>query len=357
MSKSTNVSPKFIIHLSLFAFFLSCKNSEPEPETSCLFAGKTSIFEYQGAHHQKVTSDLEYEQDADKRLRTATKTLITESTNGTEFVSTNTDKMVYTFTYNDEGFLTTLVAHRSFQFEGSAQDTYYYSNKLYKNFRLDDIETFVFSYTNGHVATVSSKAVNTTKGDVEKPVVTNRESSKKYEYNGDNAVSALLTSPSGSTLTSFSDGKITRIQQTDDHGNEGPLTIYNAQGLAATVTLGSSRSERKYDANENLISVQHWDRGTTTSYEENEYDNHENPEYHIPRYFKGIPDPIMTIQSTVGANNLVFQRTKSSQSNITFENKADYQYNASGLPESFVLTPVGDPANRITSTTFRYKCP
>ncbi|SDF14864.1 YD repeat-containing protein [Dyadobacter soli] len=351
------VSPRFIIYLSLFAFLLSCKNSEPETKTTCLFTGKTSIFEYQAAHHRKVTNTIEYDQDAEKRLKTAGKTLVDEASEGTEFVSKTTDATVYSFTYDNEGFLTTMVTRRSILFEGSEKETYYYFDKLYKNFRLDNIETAVFSYTNGRVATVSFKNVNTTKGDNDNPIVLNTERSKKYEYSGDNVVSALLTAVSGNTLTSFSGGKITSIQQTDDRGNEGSLTTYNAQGLAATVTLGPSRSERKYDANENLISIQHWDRGTLTTHEEYEYDNHENPEYHIPRYFKGIPDPIVTVQSTQGANNLLFQRTKNSQSNITFENRANYQYNAYGLPESVVLTPVSAPSNPISSTTFRYKCP
>jgi YD repeat-containing protein len=141
------------------------------------------------------------------------------------------------------------------------------------------------------------------------------------------------------------------------NGNVSSVNHYDERGLLSTILQDRFIIERRYDASGNLTNESATANGEPGYLIEYKSDNHENPESQIPKFFKGIPDPILTIQRTEGGNNLTYEKfTTVRTGNVVYLNNTEYQYNASGLPESSVMTQSAGNSVETTNTTFRYKC-
>lgn len=187
-------------------------------------------------------------------------------------------------------------------------------------------------------------------------MTTTEQKVKTYTYSGSRLVSALTMSASGSTLAEFASGLVSRVTEKDSKDNITSTIQYNIRGFPSRYISGNYLMDMTYDDNWNLKTVQGNRDGQKIYLQEYTYDNRPNPENDIPRFFKGIPEPIMTVQTTDGFNNLIADKLTSYESPLTAEYKTDYRYNAAGAPESSTTVPAGG-ASMETMTTFRYDCP
>lgn len=357
---SMRISPKFLVPFFFLAFFISCSKKGHEPKPACAYRGKTDSYAYTGGVGSKSTSISELDYDDPKMPRSLTRTSIRESTEEitNEPISKVTESLRFTFQYDLDGFLKTMVAHRSYEFLGFGKSHYQHNNQIFSHFKLDEIRTSDFSYQAGQAASVLARTVTTTKGDSQPPVVSEIEDSKTYQYDGNGkAISALTTSTNGVSTSTFVNGVIASEIRKNQSGAVVSETKYNAMGLSTSIASNGSTYEMGWDTRGNLTSVQLKNNGNMIYIQEFGYDDHENPENTINQIFKGIPESIKTIQLTDGVNNQISEIATNEKGEVTSRTKTVYQYNSAGMPESSILNRVGDTPVQLNSTTFRYKCP
>jgi YD repeat-containing protein len=357
--KSLPASLKSIALVIALVFLFSCSEKDHEPQSACVFIGKTTSYESKGGVNTKYSATSELDQDDPKMPRSLLRTSINENTDGTtnEHVSKVTETYKFTFQYDNAGFLKTMVSHKSYLFQGSGKSSYHHINRLFKIFRSNEIRTTDFTYQSGRAMSVSIKTVTTTQGDDQAPVVSELAEAKVYQYDGNGqAISALTTSTEGNIASTFVNGIIASSTQKNKNDVVVSETQYNAMGLNSSIALNGAVYQMKWDTKGNLTSVQLINSGKVVYTQEFGYDDHENPDNAINKIFKGIPEVIQTIQLTDGVNNLVSEQSTNDKGQVTFHNKTTYQYNSSGMPESSKTTRVGDASASSVNTTFHYKC-
>jgi YD repeat-containing protein len=342
----------------MLAFVVSCSKKGHEPKPVCTFTGKTTLIENKGSLSLKSSSSTELDQDDPDFPRAYKRTYISERKDETTntLIQRTTETLTYTFEYDTDRALKTLLYHRSYLFEGFGKAGYLHGNRRFTKFRLDDTDTFTYTYKAGSVSSVAIKAVNTIQGNNESPETTESQKTKVYQYDGSGkATSALTTYADGAVAETFVNGIIATSTQKDRNGTVISETKYNAMGLNSSITANDHVYEMKWDSKGNLSSVQLTQNGKVVYLHEFGYDDHENPENAIKKYFKGIPESITTVQLTDGVNNLINEKFTSFNGGSNNYNDYIYQYNANGLPESW--TPKSARGGETMITTFRYKCP
>ena len=123
-------------------FFVSCSKNDHEPGPSCIFTGKMLVEETKGSFNSKFTSTIELDSENPDMPNEIRRTTVNERTEGPDNLplQKTTETYKYNFKYDVNGFLTMLVLHRSFIFEG-VKGSYLYGNRSYRNFKLDEVTT------------------------------------------------------------------------------------------------------------------------------------------------------------------------------------------------------------------------
>ncbi len=354
------ISARILFATMLILLAVACSKKEHWPaQTMCIFAGKTITQQTQGSESQKNTITTEISRDPQKQLKSARKTEVNERIDGAtnELISRTTTITDFTFTFNAYALLSTLVVRKSFVFQGSAKSSYSHTNGVYKDFKMDSEETSEFRYVGPEIRDAAISIVTAIQGDNRPPVTTTEQKVKTYTYSGSRLVSALTTSASGSTLAEFASGLVSMVTEKDSKGDITSTTRYNFRGFPSRYISGNYLMDMTYDDNWNLKTVLGNRDGKKIYLQEYTYDNRPNPENDIPRFFKGIPEPIITVQTTDGSNNLIGDKLTNYESPMTAEYKTDYRFNAAGTPESSTTVPTGGASGMETMTTFRYDCP
>lgn len=340
-------------------FLVSCSKNDHEPEPSCIFTGKTLVEETKGSFNSKFTSTIELDSENPDMPNEIRRTTVDERTEGPDNlpVRKTTETYKYNFQYDVNGFLTMLVRHRSFIFEG-VKGSYLYGNRSYRNFKLDEVTTYEYVYQANLASSVSIKTITTEQPDNSPAVVTELEQTKVYKYDVDGkALSAFTISPAGEIKSTFMNGIIATSISTNKNGTVLSDTRYNEMGLPLSISSNNSLFEMSYDKRGNLVGVKTSSEGRLLYRYELHYDDFENPENTIKKLFKGIPEVIPTVQSTDGVNNTISENAIDDKSQLISEYKTTYQYNNSGLPVSAVRSLAGDTSGQKRVISFRYKCP
>ncbi|WP_342088490.1 hypothetical protein [Dyadobacter sp. OTU695] len=354
------ISPKSLVPIFFIAFFISCSKKDHETKPTCVYRGKTDLYAYTGGIGSKSTGTSELDYDDPKMPRSLTRTFIRESTDEVtnDAISKVTETLRFTFQYDMDGFLKTMVAHRSYEFLGFGKAHYQHNNQVFSNFKLDEVRTSNFSYQAGRATSISAKTVTTTKGDSQPPVVVELEESKTYQYDENGkAMSAATISAEGSIASTFVNGVIASEIQKNKNGAIISETKYNSMGLNSSITSNGSTYEMGWDTRGNLTSVQLKNNGKIIYIQEFGYDDYENPENTINQIFKGIPEAIKTIQLTDGVNNQISEISTNEKGEVASKIKTVYRYNSAGMPESSIMSRIGDAPVQLKTTSFRYKCP
>jgi hypothetical protein len=351
---------KVIILISIItSFAFSCSKDKKEVEPiSCTYLGKSYKVNYSGGG-QEHSSDLTLDE---KGLLTAANTIYTgvsiDPQTNIEF-SRLTDQRKYVLAYDVQGFLKQMITTKSFIVKTTG--SYYEGNSgPFKNASKITVETTDFIYASDQVASSTVKSVTTFIGDQQSPVETTIISKRVYQYDPNGkAVSSTETFEGGSTsVTTYMNGVRASNVLTSPKGDK-QTTNYNNKSLATGYISSNGTFNLSYDANGNLIFLESLVNNKASYKQEFKYDDHPNPDNLIPSKFKGIPDPITTIQSSDGVNNLMESKYTSFQnSNIGSTEKYSHTYNASGYPETTTLTMEPNPGNPSRITNFRYQnCP
>lgn len=349
-------SIKSVAVISMLAFFISCSKKDHEPRPICAFTGKTTVLE--GSSGFKSISNTEIDQDDPNSPKVYKRTYISEQRDATTntLAQRKTETLTYTFGYDTDGYLRTLISHRSYLFEGFGKAGYLYGNRLFTKFKQDDTDTFEYTYKAGLASSVLVKTVNSIQGNDESPETSGSQKTKVYQYDSNGkAISALTTGADGSVAATFVNGIIATSTLKDKNNAIISETKYNAMGLNSSITGKDYIYEMGWDGKGNLKSVQLTQNGKKIYLQEFSYDDHENPENAIKKHFKGIPEAITTVQLTDGVNNLINEKSTSFNGGSNNYQDYIYQYNSNGLPESW--SPKADGSGYTMITTFRYKCP
>lgn len=322
------ISFKFLFAMLAIALLAACSKKEHEPVQGCIFAGKTST---RMSQTSKGEWGNELVLDDKKQLVTARRIDNLEAFNRWK-QSTITD---YVPQYDADGFLVRMVETRVFLYEGTTGFSYRYYSKNYLKFRLETIVASDYQYESGRATAITTKTTVRSQGDSDAPVVVESELTKKYTYNSQNvALSALTTSASGSDISTFKNGVIASEIRKDASGVVTLETLYDEKGNRKTTKSGNYLYEFDFDAKGNIKSVKFSDKGQPNYLQEYSYDDHVNPETHIPVKFKGIPENVTTVVGTESVNNLVREKFTSYIGAPSYDTETVYQYNADGLPAS-----------------------
>lgn len=343
------ISFKSLFAVAAIVLFTACSKKEHEPVQGCVFAGKTST---RISQTSKSEWGNELVLDDKKQLVTARRIDNLEAFTRWK-QSTTTD---YVPQYDADGFLVRMVETKVFLYEGTIGFSYRYYNKNYLKFRLETIVASDYQYESGRATAVTTKTTVRSQGDSDAPVVVESELTKKYTYNSQNVVlSALTTSAGGSDISTFKNGVIASEIRKDGSGVVVLEILYDERGNRKTMKNGNYLYEFDFDAKGNMKSVKFSDKGQPNYLQEFSYDDHVNPETHIPVKFKGIPENVMTVAGTEGMNNLTGEKFTSYIGAPNYDTETVYQYNADGLPGS--SAPKNTSGGETMTTTFRYKCP
>jgi hypothetical protein len=334
----------------ILTFLISCsKKDDHEPRQSCVFTGKTSTRISQTSKSEWGNEIL---LDEKKQLISAKRIDNLESFD--RWKSTKTVEYVPQF--NADGLLVRMVVTTSDLYEGTKGYSYQYNYQHYLKFRTETTETSEYQYESGRATTIITKTVVRAQGDNSAPIVQESEQIKKYTYDSQNVVvSALTTTPTGSIISTFKNGVIASEISKNKGGVVDMESHYNDKGLRTSIKSGNFFYEFEFDSNGNQKSVKFTQDGQLNYLQEFTYDDHENPETHIPVKFKGIPEDIPTVKSTEGVNNMTGEKFTSYKGGSNYDVQFIYQYNANGLPDSWTQNSV--PAGETAITSFRYKCP
>jgi hypothetical protein len=283
------------------------------------------------------------------------------STNSEAFASTKARLWKQSFTgdyvllYNSEGFLTQMVFLKKDLYEGTLGNSYQYNGQPFLNFKTETTETSDYIYESGRIASITTKYVTRIQGDNQNPIVNESNRTKVYSYDSQgNPISALTTIGNTIATTTFKNGVIATETVKNANGEIISQNQYNEKGLQTSISGGNYLYEKQYDAKGNLTSVQFTQDGKLNFLQEFSYDDHKNPEIDIPIKFKGIPENIITVQSTDGVNNLIREKFTSYAGGVNYDSPFVYQYNEAGLPESWSPKDAGE--GQSMKTTFRYQC-
>ncbi|MEO6283716.1 MAG: hypothetical protein ABIN80_27690 [Dyadobacter sp.] len=341
--------------ITSLAFSCSKDKKEVEP-ISCTYLGKNYKVNYSQSLQDEHNSDLTLDEKG--LLTSANTTYISISTDPQTNIEFNrsTNQRKYAFTYDGQGFLKQMIATKSFIVKTTGG--YYEGNSgPFKNASKITVETTDFTYESDHVASSTLKNVTTFIGDQQSPVETTVISKRVYQYDSNGkTITSTETSEGGSTsVTTYANGVRASNVFTSTKGDKQTIN-YNDKGLAIKYIFSVGGFNLGYDTNGNLTSVESIVDNKAIFKQEFKYDNHPNPDNLIPLKFKGIPDPIPTIQSTDGVNNLVEEKTTNFQNNnLVSVNKFSYQYNAAGYPESLTSMPDPNPDKLSWTTNYRYQ--
>jgi YD repeat-containing protein len=349
---------RIIILIAVIASLVfSCSKDKKEVEpVSCIYLGKNYKVNYSGSSSQEHNSDLTLdEKGLLTTANTAYTSINTDPQTNIEF-SRLTDQRKYALTYNGQGFLKQMITTKSFIVKTTGG--YYEGNSgPFKNASKVTIETTDFIYESDRVASSTLKTVTTFIGDQQNPVGTTVTSKRLYQYDSNGkAVSSTETFDSGgNSVTTYVNGVRASNVLTSAKGDKQTIN-YNDKGLAIAHISSNGTFNLGYDTNGNMISVESLVNNKALYKQEFKYDNHPNPDNLIPLKFKGIPDPIPTIQSTDGVNNLIEEKSTNFQNNnLVSVNRFSLQYNAAGYPEATTTAPDPNPGNLIWITNFRYQ--
>ncbi len=347
------LSTAFLVALLILGSLISCSKKDPVPEQTCLYAGKTSTI-------ISSTSKIDYGNEIvlndAKQLASARKIDNSEFFDGSNnrrwkrTITTN-----YTPQYDTQGFLTQMTTTTVNLYEGTKGYSYQDKGREYLTFKSETIETSDYQYESGHLKSVLTKILLRTQGDNDTPVVTESQQTKAYTYDSqNNPLSALTSAPTGTIISTFKNGIISSEIRRNADGVVTAEFLYNDKGLRTSIKDGNYQYEFEFDANGNRKSVK-FTQGRQLNYlQEFSYDDHVNPETHIPVKFKGIPEEIWTAQTSEGRNNLIAEKFTSYAGGSNYNSEFLYQYNANGLPDSW--SPKSVPGGETMTTTFRYKC-
>jgi YD repeat-containing protein len=349
---------RVIILISIIASIaFSCSKDKKEVEPiSCTYLGKSYKVNYSQSLEDEHNSDLTLDEKG--LLTSANTTYISISTDPQTNIEFNrsTNQRKYALTYDGQGFLKQMIATKSFIVKTTGG--YYEGNSgPFKNASKITVETTDFTYESDRVASSSLKSITTFIGDQQSPVETTVTIKRVYQYDSNGkAISSIETFDGGGTsVTTYANGIRASNVLTNTNGNKQTIN-YNDKGLAIAHISSNGTFNVGYDTNGNMISVESLVNNKALYKQEFKYDDHPNPDNLIPSKFKGIPDPIPTIQSTDGVNNLVEEKTTNFQNNnLVSVNKFSYQYNAAGYPESLTSMPDPNPDKLSWTTNFRYQ--
>ena len=331
-------------------FAFSCSKKDSVNPESCVYLGSSYNFKYPSGFHEEQSSSVILR--ADGLLEEASIEFFMESESYSAI-----DKRKYLFVYDSDGFLKQQTTIKSFD-KNEKLSFYYGSLGPFKKVLFLTTETSDFSYSSGKVSSVITTTVSSIKGDSQSPVLSTVRSTRKYTYNAEGSLSNSIENfDNGDVGTTTYKNGIRSSYVLVSNGQKQTIN-YNEMNLASEHILPTGSFILKYDGRGNLTLVEQITNNFTNFRQEFKYDDHPNPQILIPSKFKGIPDPISTIQTSSGVNNLLQETTENFQANQTVSQNFSLTYNASGYPEtsSVDIGTGSDLRSRIT--TYRYQnCP
>ena len=355
---TTNFPARLFLTIVLVsALILSCKKTDsidvPKP---CDYLGKGYRLE------SKTGNVVEHESTINQDEKGLLMKASTYVTNISRDLATNIeysrsmDEKEISFTYDPNGYLKQMKTVKVYQIKNASGFTYN-GKGPFKQMRLETVETTVFVYSGGKVTSSQLRSVESFSGDNQSITKTITESKKIYQ-NDANGMPVTCTEAStdgSSSVTTYKNG--VRVLNSSIMPNGDKVnTYYNALGLLSETNLPLANYNYKYDDKGNFAMIEMVSNNVTTYTQEFKYDDHPNPESHIPKYFKGIPDPIITVQSTDGVNNLIESLyTNLSPSKLVTVYSYANTYNEAGYPATTTLTIKQSPDNEPIITTFKYK--
>lgn len=351
MPISRTIVAVFILLTCLF----SCKNEDSiQQAESCDYLGSSYETDNTNIKYGRSTN-IVLGSDGKLEEATAVNTFSGYDMAAQKETSNSVEQSKYVFAYDATGFLTKMISIQTFTEKSTIAATYD-NHGPYKNINIETVQTTNFTYESGRVTGSNISVIKTLKGDNDAPFTTNKQSKKVYQYDSKGQpISATETSDSGNRIeTKFTNGVRSSIANISTSGG-AQTTTYNEKGLTDVVNTSSGRIKISYDSSGNPLLIETEMNGKVTYSQKFEYDNHVNPETLIPTKFKGIPEPIFTVQSTDGNNNIVRLTSANLQNNFLSKESVTYAYNSQGLPVKSVWTTDSDPNFKGRVTTFNYR--
>ena len=347
-------------YITLFVLFFivsSCALKDHEPEKTCRYAGQNYISKsVNNTYINTNTRNSDYEFDDNGLPVKLMSSSLLESIDSVTKVIVNgfTDTKQYVFQYNENGFLSRLIYTytRQYQDAGSYLDSDYGG---FVHARIETVETTDFIYKSDKIQTTATKILYTIQGDNRSLVTVNSERIKNYQYDANMQILSAgeIFSDGTKNITQFTNGIMSSSSRLTKSGVPYSTTTYNAKGQTILIKNSGTEDIISY-TNGNLTKILNSSNNRLLYQQDFFYDTFQNPETAIPSMFKGIPDPVLTIQ-TDGVNNQTGVKFIDLPGNSGFESQTSYKYNSNGFPETsiYILNQRGN----ITEghTTYKYK--
>jgi hypothetical protein len=347
-----------IVFATLLTVSCSKKDSGTAPN-QCLYIGKTVLRETPTVG-QKTSYGNEISWNDQKQMATARSFSKTEgfSNISNNVLFTDDNQTNFSFIYDSEGFLTQKVMKRTSVHLGEGMLGTTYEGRKYENFVDETNEISDYKYESGRIMLVNIQSAKRLLGNGEILLDTTFNYIKTYTYDGQgNPVSATETVAIGKIVSTFKNGVLASLALANTAGQWQLTEEYDEKGNRTAVSGISYRYKYTRDAKGNLASAEYIVNNKPVYTQEYTYDDRLNPESAIPRNFKGIPDPMLTIPVSTSTNNQTGEKYNGFQISSSYENNAIFLYNANGLPESSTGTRSGEETGLTETTRFRYKCP
>lgn len=337
----------------------SCALKDHEPEKACRYAGQNYISKYASSTYSSITkqnSDYEFNDNGLPLKLISTYSSQSRDSIARAAVSGSTETKQYVFQYNENGFLSRLIYTYTLillPFPGHSYFDFDYGN--FANARIETVETTDFIYKSDKIQATATKIFKTIQGDNRSPVTVNTERSKNYQYDVNMLVlSAEETASDGTKkIMQFTNDIMSSSSSLTKSGVPYSITTYNTKDRTISIKSSGTESIISY-TNDNLTKILNLSNNKLLYQQDFFYDTFKNPETAIPSMFKGIPDPILTIQ-TDGINNQTGVKFTDLLGNSGHESQTSYKYNSNGFPETSIYTL--NQSGNVTEgyTTYRYK--
>ncbi|QRR02383.1 hypothetical protein [Dyadobacter sandarakinus] len=345
-----------IIFLFNTSTFFSCTTEDHPEAAACRYTGFQRT-ENNGDGSAKQQSYKSVKLDEEGKLAEAeygiTYTFSDNNSQAGDVSSGNVQK--YVMNYDGDDFLKT-ATHTAFQSNKNKRRFSRGDFGPYYEISVETVSTTSFVYEAGKVVSSSTKIVETLIGDKVNKKVTESESSKVWKYSGGTLASTIETTSSGGVYTTAfaADGGYTRSNAT---GSD--VTIYDPVSRTRTIKLiPFAEYTIVSDANGNEVFVRTVNASNVYT-DTFKYDQQKNPDWLIPKDFKGIPEPIITIQTSAGQNNLQEINSVSTigGSEQRYNTKVSYTFNSSGYPTGDTWQSLSS-SGFVRTTSYMYEnCP
>jgi hypothetical protein len=342
--------------LFLSFFTITCTKKDHVVPASCKYLGKSYKLLYPTGTGEDYNSSITLDENG--LLKEAHSVYIGSFTDVSTNIehSRNTEDRKYNFTYDNESFLKQQITVRSYL--AKTTGTISYGTGFYKEISEITTETIDFSYTSGRIASMSLKSVTIFIGDKQSPIETTVQSKRVYEYDSGGKPLSYIENFSNGDVSVMTYKNGLRASNVVTSGSGFKHTInYNEMALVSEDILPSATYKLSYDIKGNLVNLVSMVNNQATYKQEFKYDDHPNPETIIPSKFKGIPDPVTTIQTSDGnrTNNLIEEIFTSFQNHPGSTQKYIRSYNASGYPEATTMNVNTGQETVARVTTYRYQ--